>query len=109
MAGSEWIVGFQAVEPVWDGMAVLPAVGELPVVGVVVDAITRFMTHGSYATTRRSDHRRCAAHGRPLKAGRAVWEWVPAQRRQRISTHVSGITLPTFGAPAGWTIADSQR
>lgn len=48
VACSEWIVGFQAVEPVWDGMAVLPAIGGLLVVGVVVDAIIRFTTHGSY-------------------------------------------------------------
>ena len=48
VACSEWIVGFQTFEPVWDGMAVVPAVGGLLVVGVVVDAIIRFTTHGSY-------------------------------------------------------------
>ena len=39
---------FRTVEPVWDGMAVVPAVGGALIVGIAVDAIVRFTTHGSY-------------------------------------------------------------
>jgi len=45
---SEWIIAFQTIEPVWDGMAILPAIGGALVVGIVVDALIRFTTHGSY-------------------------------------------------------------
>lgn len=45
---AEWITSFRGVDPVWDNMAVIPAAGGLLVVGVVVDAIIRFATHGSY-------------------------------------------------------------
>ena len=45
---SEWVVAFQSVGPVWDGMAVVPAIGGALVVGVVTDALVRFATHGSY-------------------------------------------------------------
>ena len=45
---SEWIVAFQQVNPVWEGMALIPAIGGALVVGVIVDALIRFGTHGSY-------------------------------------------------------------
>jgi hypothetical protein len=45
---SEWIVAFSTVEPIWDGMALIPAIGGALVVGVIVDAIIRYTTHGSY-------------------------------------------------------------
>jgi uncharacterized membrane protein YeaQ/YmgE (transglycosylase-associated protein family) len=45
---TEWITAFRTVEPVWDSMAIIPAAGGALVVGVVVDAIIRFTTHGSY-------------------------------------------------------------
>jgi hypothetical protein len=45
---SEWIVGFRAFEPVWDGLAVLPAAAGALVVGVAADAVARWWTHGSY-------------------------------------------------------------
>ncbi len=45
---TEWITSFRTVDPVWDNMAVIPAAGGLLIVGVVVDAILRFATHGSY-------------------------------------------------------------
>lgn len=48
IVASEWIVSFRTVEPVWDGMAVLPAIGGALVVGIVADALVRFTTHGSY-------------------------------------------------------------
>jgi uncharacterized membrane protein YeaQ/YmgE (transglycosylase-associated protein family) len=45
---SEWIVAFRDVEPAWERMAVVPAVGGAIALGVVVDAIVRYRTHGSY-------------------------------------------------------------
>lgn len=45
---SEWITAWRTVEPVWDGMALVPAIGVALVVGVIVDAIIRYSTHGSY-------------------------------------------------------------
>jgi hypothetical protein len=45
---SEWITSFRTVEPVWDGMAVVPALAGALIVGIAVDAIVRFTTHGSY-------------------------------------------------------------
>ena len=45
---SEWITSFRTVEPVWEKMAILPAIGGVLVVGVIVDAVIRYTTHGSY-------------------------------------------------------------
>jgi uncharacterized protein YcfJ len=45
---SEWITAFRTVDPIWEQMAVLPAIGGALVVGVIVDAITRVTTKGSY-------------------------------------------------------------
>ena len=45
---SEWIVSFRTVEPVWEKMAILPAICGAVVVGVVVDALIRYTSHGSY-------------------------------------------------------------
>lgn len=45
---SEWITSFRTVEPVWEQMAILPAIGGALVVGVIVDAVIRYTTHGSY-------------------------------------------------------------
>lgn len=45
---TEWITAWRTVEPVWDKMALIPAIGGLLIVGVVVDAIIRYATHGSY-------------------------------------------------------------
>ena len=45
---SEWITSFRTVEPVWEKMAILPAIGGALVVGVIVDALIRYTTHGSY-------------------------------------------------------------
>ena len=45
---SEWIVGWRAFEPVFDGLALLPALAGGLVTGVVVDAVTRYLTNGSY-------------------------------------------------------------
>ena len=45
---SEWVTSFRTVEPVWEKMAILPAIGGVLVVGVIVDAVIRYTTHGSY-------------------------------------------------------------
>ena len=45
---SEWIVGLRAFEPVFDGLALVPAMIGGLVAGIAVDAITRYWTHGSY-------------------------------------------------------------
>lgn len=45
---SEWIVAWQAFGPVYDGLALVPALAGGLVVGAIVDAIVRYMTQGSY-------------------------------------------------------------
>lgn len=45
---SEFIVGWQAFEPVWDGLALVPALVGGLVVGSVVEVTTRFLTGGTY-------------------------------------------------------------
>jgi uncharacterized membrane protein YeaQ/YmgE (transglycosylase-associated protein family) len=52
---SELIVAWRSVEPVWDGLAIVPAVLGGLVLGLVVELATRYMTGG---TTR----------GRPMSA-----------------------------------------
>ena len=55
LVASEFIVGWQAFEPVWDGLALVPALIGGLVAGLVVEVATRYMTGGSY-------------HGRPMSA-----------------------------------------
>lgn len=45
---SEWIVAWQAFGPVWDGLAIGPAIIGGLVLGVIVDAIVRYLNRGSY-------------------------------------------------------------
>lgn len=45
---SEWIVSLRTIEPVWEKMAILPAIGGAVAVGVIVDALIRYTSHGSY-------------------------------------------------------------
>jgi uncharacterized membrane protein YeaQ/YmgE (transglycosylase-associated protein family) len=45
---SEFIVDWRTFEPVWDGLALIPALIGGLVVGVVVDVIARYATGGSY-------------------------------------------------------------
>jgi hypothetical protein len=45
---SEWVISFRAAGPVWDGMAVVPAIVGALVAGIAVDALIRRGTHGSY-------------------------------------------------------------
>jgi hypothetical protein len=49
---SEWIVGFRTFEPVWDGLALLPALGGGVVVGGIVDFGMRLLFGGT-TTNRR--------------------------------------------------------
>ena len=45
---SEFIVSMRTVEPVWDGLALAPALIGGLAVGVVVEVLTRFFTGGTY-------------------------------------------------------------
>ena len=45
---SEFIIGWQAFEPVWEGLALIPALIGGLVAGIVVEVITRFVTGGTY-------------------------------------------------------------
>jgi uncharacterized membrane protein YeaQ/YmgE (transglycosylase-associated protein family) len=49
VVASEFIVALQATGPVWDGLALVPALIGGLVLGTVVELITRYLTHGSYA------------------------------------------------------------
>jgi uncharacterized membrane protein YeaQ/YmgE (transglycosylase-associated protein family) len=48
LVASEFIVDWRAFEPVFDGLAIVPALIGGLVVGLVVELVTRFMTGGSY-------------------------------------------------------------
>ena len=50
---SEMVTSWQTIEPVWEGVALLPALAGGVVLGVIADAVVRFATGGSYtrATT----------------------------------------------------------
>jgi uncharacterized membrane protein YeaQ/YmgE (transglycosylase-associated protein family) len=46
---SEFIVGLQAYGPVWDGLALVPALVGGLVLGGIVELSTRYLTGGTYA------------------------------------------------------------
>ena len=48
VVASEVFVGMRAFEPVYDGLALVPALVGGLVVGVVVEIVTRFLTGGHY-------------------------------------------------------------
>lgn len=48
LVASEFIVAWQTFQPVWDGLALAPALIGGLVVGVVVELATRYMTGGTY-------------------------------------------------------------
>lgn len=48
LGASEWITSWRTFEPVWDKLAIVPAVIGALVVGIVVDVIVRYLSHGSY-------------------------------------------------------------
>ena len=49
VVASEFIVALQAFEPVFDGLALAPALAGGLVLGVVVEVATRYLTGGTYA------------------------------------------------------------
>ena len=48
LIGSEFIVAMQAYGPVWDGLALVPALVGGLIVGLIVEVSTRYVTHGTY-------------------------------------------------------------
>jgi len=48
LVASEFIVAWQTFGPVWDGLAIVPALIGGLVVGLVVEVATRFLTGGTY-------------------------------------------------------------
>jgi uncharacterized membrane protein YeaQ/YmgE (transglycosylase-associated protein family) len=48
LVASEFIVAWQAFQPVWDGLALAPALLGGLVVGIVVELATRYLTGGTY-------------------------------------------------------------
>jgi uncharacterized membrane protein YeaQ/YmgE (transglycosylase-associated protein family) len=49
IVASEFIVALQTFQPVWDGLALVPALVGGLVLGVIVELVTRNVTHGTYA------------------------------------------------------------
>jgi len=49
LVASEFIVAWQTIEPVYDGLALIPALFGGLVVGLVVEVATRFTTGGTYS------------------------------------------------------------
>ena len=49
LIASEFIVAWQTMEPVWDGLAIVPALVGGLVVGLVVEVGTRLLTGGTYS------------------------------------------------------------
>ncbi len=49
LVASEFIVGWQAFEPVWDGLALVPAIVGGVVFGAAADIATRYLTGGTYS------------------------------------------------------------
>jgi hypothetical protein len=52
VVASEFILSTRTFEPVWDGLAIVPALIGGLVLGIVVEVITRYMTGGRYTTHR---------------------------------------------------------
>lgn len=50
VVASEFIISLRTVEPVWDGLALVPALIGGLVVGIVVELATRYLTGGRYTT-----------------------------------------------------------
>ena len=49
LVASEFIVAWQTFQPVWDGLALVPALIGGLVVGLLVEVTTRYMTGGTYS------------------------------------------------------------
>jgi len=50
VVASEFIISARIFEPVWDGLAIVPALVGGLVLGVIVEVITRYLTGGRYTT-----------------------------------------------------------
>lgn len=50
LIASEFIIATRTFEPVWDGLAIVPALIGGLALGLVVEVATRFMTGGRYTT-----------------------------------------------------------
>jgi uncharacterized membrane protein YeaQ/YmgE (transglycosylase-associated protein family) len=48
LVASEFVTAFQASGPMFDGLAVVPALAGGLLLGLVVDIVTRFVTGGTY-------------------------------------------------------------
>ena len=77
LVASEFIVGWRTTEPVFDGLALVPALIGGLVVGLVIELATRYMTGGSYTgrsmtayprdrTTAPGATRRCPGRVAPV-------------------------------------------
>lgn len=53
LVASEFVTGWRAIQPVWDQMALVPAVLGGLVLGIVAEVVTRFTTGGTYTTHHR--------------------------------------------------------
>jgi uncharacterized membrane protein YeaQ/YmgE (transglycosylase-associated protein family) len=49
LVASEFIVAWQTFQPVWDGLALVPALIGGIVLGLLVEVTTRYMTGGTYS------------------------------------------------------------
>ncbi len=49
LVASEFIISWRTFEPVWDGLALVPALIGGLVLGLAVEVATRFLTGGTYA------------------------------------------------------------
>lgn len=47
---SEFIISLRTFEPVWDGLALVPALIGGLAVGIVIELVTRYMTGGRYTS-----------------------------------------------------------
>jgi uncharacterized membrane protein YeaQ/YmgE (transglycosylase-associated protein family) len=48
LVASEFIVAWQTFEPVWEGLAIVPALIGGLVLGLIVEVATRYLTGGTY-------------------------------------------------------------
>jgi uncharacterized membrane protein YeaQ/YmgE (transglycosylase-associated protein family) len=49
IVASEFIVAWRTTGPVWDGLALVPALLGGLIVGLVVEVVTRYLTGGTYS------------------------------------------------------------
>jgi len=50
LIGSECIIATRTYEPVWDGLALVPAIIGGLALGIAVELVTRYLTGGRYTT-----------------------------------------------------------